>query len=56
MEPTFQSLAAHALMRQQELDGFAERLLNGADDIALPVRASRALDVLAKGRAIDHHR
>ena len=52
IEPTFAGLGALALVRQQELDGFVEGLFNGADDIELPKRASRALDVLAEARAL----
>ena len=51
-ETTFTGLGAFALVRQQELDGFAEGLFNGADDIELPKGASRALDVLAEARVM----
>ena len=52
IESTIAGLGALALIRQQEIDGFVEGLFNGADEIALPKRASRALDVLAEARAM----
>ncbi len=50
IDATPASVAAYALTRQQELDGFAQGLFNGADDLILPTRASRAVDILAEAR------
>jgi hypothetical protein len=45
-------LAALALMRRQELDGFIEGLLGGEEMIDLPKRAHRGLDELGQMRAL----
>ena len=45
-------LAALALMRRQELDGFIEGLLGGEEMIDLPKRAHRGLDDLGQTRAL----
>ncbi len=50
IEATVSSLRKNALTRQQELDGFIEGLFNGADDLALPKGAARAVERLAEAR------
>jgi hypothetical protein len=45
-------LAALALMRRQELDGFIEGLFGGEEMIDLPKRAHRGLDELGQMRAL----
>lgn len=49
---TRDGLADIALVRRQELDGFVEGLFGAEDCIALPERASKALDALAEMRAL----
>ena len=49
---TRQGLAALALTRQQELDGFVEGLFGQDDVVDLPERAHRAMDGLAEMRAL----
>ena len=51
-DPTPETLARLAEVRQQEIDGFVEGLFHGADDIDLPEKASRALDALSEIRAM----
>lgn len=51
-EPSVANLARLALTRRQELDGFVEGLLDGADEIDLPEKANASLGVLAEMRAI----
>jgi hypothetical protein len=50
--PTREGLAALALMRRQELDGFIEGLFGREEAVDLPERASRGLDILAEMRAL----
>jgi hypothetical protein len=50
--PTREGLAAFALMRRQELDGFIDGLFGREEVVDLPERASRGLDVLSGMRAI----
>ena len=50
--PTRDGLAAHILMRRQEIDGFVEGLFNGQEDIDLPEKASASLDIVAEVRAM----
>jgi hypothetical protein len=45
-------LAALALTRRQEIDGFIEGLLGGKDAVDLPERANRSLGVLGEMRAL----
>ena len=52
VEPTRTGLAAYALMRRQELDGFIEGLFNGEDEVDLPKKATAALDILVELRAM----
>jgi hypothetical protein len=49
--PTRRGLAALALMRRQELDGFVAGLFGRSDVIDLPERARRSLNELAEMRA-----
>ena len=49
--PTREGLAALALMRRQELDGFIEGLFGQEDVVDLPERAHRGLDILGELRA-----
>jgi hypothetical protein len=49
--PTRQGLAALALMRRQELDGFIEGLFGQNDVVDVPERAHRAFDSLGETRA-----
>jgi hypothetical protein len=49
--PTREGLAALALMRRQELDGFVAGLFGRSDVIDLPERARRSLTELAEMRA-----
>jgi hypothetical protein len=49
--PTREGLAALALMRRQELDGFVAGLFGRSDVIDLPERARRRLNELAEMRA-----
>jgi hypothetical protein len=49
--PTREGLAALALMRRQELDGFVAALFGRSDVIDLPDRARRSLNELAEMRA-----
>ena len=49
--PTREGLAALALMRRQELDGFVAGLFGRSDAIDLPERAGRSLNELAEMRA-----
>ena len=48
---TREGLAALALMRRQELDGFVAGLFGRSDAIDLPERAGRSLNELAEMRA-----
>ena len=50
--PTREGLAALALMRRQELDGFIEGLFGQEDVVDLPERAHRGLDILGESRAL----
>jgi hypothetical protein len=50
--PTREGLAALALMRRQELDGFVEGLFGREEAIDLPERAHRSLDMLGEMRAM----
>jgi hypothetical protein len=52
VEPTPEGIGVFALIRQQELDGFIEGLLNGEDEIGLPEKAARSLDVLGELRSL----
>lgn len=49
---TREGIAALALMRRQELDGFIEGLFGHKDSVDLPERAHRGLDVLGEMRAL----
>jgi hypothetical protein len=49
--PTREGLAALALMRRQELDGFVAGLFGRSDVVDLPERARRSLNELAEMRA-----
>lgn len=49
---TREGLAALALIRRQELDGFVEGLFGGQESVDLPERAHRGLNVLAEMRAL----
>jgi len=49
---TREGLAALALMRRQELDGFVEGLFGQETSLDLPERATRGLDVLGEMRAL----
>lgn len=49
---TREGLGGIALVRRQELDGFIEGLFGTESSLALPERASKALDVLADMRAL----
>jgi hypothetical protein len=49
--PTREGLAALALMRRKELDGFVAGLFGRSDAINLPERAGRSLNELAEMRA-----
>ncbi len=51
-EPSRAGLAAYAMLRQQEIDGFVEGLFNGLDEIDLPERAEAALDIVRQMRAM----
>ena len=51
-DPTPETLARLAEVRQQEIDGFVEGLFHGANEIDLPEKASRALDALSEIRAM----
>jgi hypothetical protein len=50
--PTREALAALALMRVQEIEGFVHGLFGRKEEIDLPERAHRALDDLGKMRAL----
>ena len=50
--PTRAGLAALALTRRQEIDGFIEGLFGGKDAVDLPERANRSLGVLGEMRAL----
>ena len=50
--PTREGLAALALMRRQEVDGFIEGLFGREDVVDLPERAHRGLDELGQMRAL----
>src|SRR5260370_9193913 len=50
--PTRDALAALALMRVQEIEGFVHGLFGREEEIDLPERAHRALDDLGKMRAL----
>jgi hypothetical protein len=50
--PTREGLAAMALIRRQELDGFVEGLFGREEAIDLPERAHRSLDLLGEMRAM----
>ena len=50
--PTRAGLAALALMRRQELDGFVEGLFGREEVVDLPKRAHRGLDELGQMRAL----
>lgn len=45
-------LAAYALMRRQEIDGFVEGLFNGREDLDLPEKATVSMGVLGELRAM----
>lgn len=49
---TPEALGRLARIRQQEIDGFVEGLLQDAEEIDVPEKASKALDVLAEVRAM----
>ena len=49
---TREGLAALALMRRQELDGFIEGLFGQKDSVDLPESAHRGLDILGEVRAL----
>jgi hypothetical protein len=49
---TREGIAALALMRRQELDGFIEGLFGQRDSVDVPERAHRGLDVLGELRAL----
>jgi len=51
-EPTREGLAALALMRQQELDGFIEGLFGLEESLDLPERAHHGLGALSEMRAL----
>ena len=51
-DPTPETLARLARVRQQEIDGFVEGVLHGADEIDLPEKASRALESLREIRGM----
>lgn len=48
VEPTRGGLAAYALIRRQEIDGFVEGLFNGREEVDLPEKASASMDVLGE--------
>jgi hypothetical protein len=50
--PTREGLAALALIRRQELDGFVAGLFGREDAIDLPERAHRGLDMVGEMRAL----
>lgn len=52
IEPTRAGLAACALMRRQEIDGFVEGLFNGREEVDLPEKASASMNVLGELRAM----
>ena len=52
VEPTREGLAALALMRRQELDGFIEGLFGGQDIADLPERADRSLRDIGEFRGL----
>ncbi len=52
VEPTREGLATHALMRQQEIDGFVDGLFNGREEVHLPEKACGSMDVLSELRAM----
>jgi hypothetical protein len=49
---TREGIAALALMRRQELDGFIEGIFGQKDSVDVPERAHRGLDVLGELRAL----
>lgn len=52
VETTRAGLAAYALMRREEIDGFVEGLFNGREEVDLPEKASASMDVLGELRAM----
>jgi hypothetical protein len=52
VEPTREGLAAYALLRRQEIDGFVEGLFNGQEDLDLPEKATVSMGVLGELRAM----
>lgn len=52
VEPTVEGLAAMALLRQEELDGFTDGLFGAEEKIDLPGRAYHALNELGEIRAM----
>lgn len=52
MDTTRTGLAAYALMRQQEIDGFVDGLFNGEESIDLPEKAYASIDVISEIRAM----
>jgi hypothetical protein len=50
--PTREGLAALALMRRQELDGFIDGLFGGEEAVDLPERAHRGVDNLGEMRSL----
>jgi hypothetical protein len=50
--PTREGIAALALMRRQEIDGFIEGIFGQNDSVDLPERAHRGLDILGELRAL----
>jgi hypothetical protein len=50
--PTREGIAALALMRRQEIDGFIDGLFGQNDTVDLPERAHRSLDTLGELRAL----
>jgi len=51
-DPTPDTLARLALVRQQEIDGFVAGLFHDAEEIDLPEKASNAMEVLSEVRAM----
>jgi hypothetical protein len=52
LEPTRSGLAAYALVRRQEIDGFVEGLFNGQNVIELPEKAQASANIIAELRAM----
>lgn len=51
-DPSPETLARIGRVRREEIDGFVEGLFHGQEEIDLPDKASKALDVLAEIRAM----